>query len=262
MGLQLLMPQCEVQTMYVHEVLAEGGAERLETALGSVDRWVYLKCTALADFAARFEGVPYPEIAFNAFHPDEVKSKTYLIAATQDCHSAIGIWGYNKGLSAGETASLFTVSNFEQLGYMDCWNSSVEALRKSFEGTSLDFKEIFVRVKRQLPFMLTTYHPKMHFVAELSRHVALQLGYAGDPHRDPIEHCMYEMLSGLPWPCYPGVADRFGFPGSLRWRSGTEVYPSPASYLSACFALYPARGTIECERLDDGLYDAVLGRRL
>jgi hypothetical protein len=38
MGLQLLMPQCEVQTMYVHEVLAEGGAERLETALGSVDR--------------------------------------------------------------------------------------------------------------------------------------------------------------------------------------------------------------------------------
>jgi hypothetical protein len=72
---------------------------------------------------------------------------------------------------------------------------------------------------------------------------------------------MYEMLGGIPSPFFPGVAERFGFRGALRWRSGDRLFPDPESYFDACFSLYPSPELISCDRLADGAYDAILGRR-
>lgn len=266
-GLRLLLPDFDVQWRHVAPLLSADPDPELEQMIRDADHWIYLRRPETVALSQRLgHGVAVPEIAFNAFHPDEVASHHHggvVMGPTDSLHSAIGIWAFTNGYGARDAAQLFTSRAFEDLGYLDCWASSAAELEKSCQDTAVDYDRMMRHLKRKMPFMTTVSHPQVTVTAEIARHVAEKLGYRGDPSLDPIEDFITDPMRALVWPVYPAVAERYGFRGSMRWRSGETIYSDVESYLDACYKSYAAYdGGVFCDRLNGTAYQAILGRYL
>jgi hypothetical protein len=260
-ALQLLLPDMEYTQVHVMR-LTDTDTEALQQQIENSDYWIYLNIREAAPIAARTgNGIAIPEIAFNAFHPDETSAhdgKSVLMGPMESLHSAIGIWAYNQGCTSREAARLFRPDVFEALGYMDCWDSSAAALAQRCLGTGIDYERLMRHIKRHTPFMTTVLHPRISVIAEIARQLAEKMGYVGNTAHDPIEHMINEPMRELIWPIYPGVAERYGMRGSLRWRHAYTTYHTPESFLEACYAAYPERGAVLSARVNSA-YDRILG---
>lgn len=262
-SLRLLFPGAEVSWNHVLRFLTDEPDPALEAQVQEADHWIYLQRPETTAIARRVgNGIAIPEVAFNAFHPDEVDAHSQdgvVITPMDSLHSAIGVWAYAKGCTAREAAHLFQPKIFEQLGYLDCWNTSVAQLEKACDDTDIDYRRLLERIKRQMPFMTTTRHPRLILTTEIARQIARKIGHP-NPAEDPIEDYLFDPLRALIWPIYPAIADRYGVRGAMRWKNHNLIYDDAESYLDACYAGYPGRDQVFSDRLINVAYDSVLER--
>ncbi len=242
------------------------------TALERADLWVRIPLANGPDLGRLTERVSTvvdaPAFTFPAFHPDIVyatrRSDGSFFRGQTDYHSAIGLWAWRKGLSAAAATALFDDEVMRQLAYDAYWTPSVAGLKAAFDVAGLEFAPFWLRLKRLGVFMHSINHPRVEAIALLAKSIAHAVGAPRSVWEVPLERYLQDYLSAIVWPVYPTVARALGVPGHYGWRTPISYYPNLERWLAATWDSYDdgARDDLDCLRLDDGTYDAVLGERL
>lgn len=210
--------------------------------------------------------IDIPAIVFPAFHPDLVYAcwrDGSNFRSVTDYHSAIGLWAWRAGLDVESASQLFSDEVFAQLGYDRYWTTSAESLREAFDASDLDFSRAWARMVRLGPFMHTVNHPRPEALAVVAKLIAGELGAPPSTFDEPLERYLHDYCESDVWPIYPFVARRLGAAGTWQWRVHDKNFLSIRDWLAACYATYDGASPedVSCQRLDDLLYDEVLGGR-
>jgi len=210
--------------------------------------------------------IPFPELSFRAFHPDQVYAFSnggLVQSPTGPYNSAIALWAWHHRLSVLETTSLFTSDIFEDLGYHDTWKGAVERLQQDFAAfPNLNFREFLDPLQRSGVFMHTFNHPGVAAIAQMARLLAHQIDPSVDHSRVPIEPMLLDGLlaAAAAWSVYPSIANSLGFTGSFHWKLADHSVIGLEEFISQSFVMYEAQQLIEfrCQQVDQPLYDQVL----
>jgi Polysaccharide biosynthesis enzyme WcbI len=153
----------------------------------------------------RHNEIVYPGVWFNAFHPDVV----YLIGPwgavpppLGSDHSSLVLYAWHRGMSAAQTAKLFSEPVFEALRFLDCWDESKRALLDEGRSLGFPFEAMFARLERYGCFMHSPIHPALVVMAELARELARRAGLTAVVPA-PEQYLDDPMLRGVVWPFYP-----------------------------------------------------------
>lgn len=211
--------------------------------------------------------VIFPEIYFNAFHPDQVyawmRDGSLLEGATGPYHSAIVLWAWQHGLNADQTVFLFRPEVMEALGYHDRWNASVNRLRDDFSPFKhLDYRDFLEPLQRTGCFMHTVNHPTVSAIARLAK----MLAGCVDGNR-PLEHLPLETLlidtlfnASFSWGVYPSVANSLGLVSDYLWKLEDHTLIDLREFVTQSLAKYDLQQPrdIDCHELVSPVYDKVL----
>ncbi len=221
------------------------------------------------------EIIRIPELNFSAFHPDirhAINLSTNLTTAIHN-NSQIAVWAYNNRMSKRDAAGLFNREVFRSLGYFDCWDHNVAALRARFADANIgreEFERFLLRVKRMGQFMYTFNHPRIEALIELARIVARRLG--ANSELSETEFVVPDALTYALWPLYPEVGEELGLRGNYHWRfsSTNRVYDlyGIKDYLDFAYQSFADQGIrpaqVECRspspNLDEILREQVLNQ--
>ena len=205
-----------------------------------------------------------PIIWFNAFHPDVVYlvgpwgSVTPPLGGGQ--HSSLVLYGWHRGLTAAQTAKLFTEAVFEKLHFFDCWDAAKRTLFEECRDLGFPFEAAFARVERYGCFMHSPIHPALAVMAEVARDlvrlagltpaVAVPESYVEDP-----------LLRGPVWAVYPEIATRLGLTGAYAFKATHAPGAPPAlldldEFIARAFEAYAAAPpeALVCRRLEHASY--------
>ena len=205
----------------------------------------------------------YPGIWFNAFHPDVV----FLIGPWGPVapplgadHSSLVLYGWHRGLTAAQTAKLFTEAVFEKLRFFDCWGDAKSALIEEGRDLGFAFDATFARIERFGCFMHSPIHPALSVMAELARELVRRAGLASvldapEPYLDD------PLIRGAVWPVYPEIARRLGLPGAFAFKPAHVPGALPAlldleEFIARSFDAYAVAPpqSLACKRLENDAY--------
>ena len=197
--------------------------------------------TELIEFLAhetKRQPIFVPSITFSAFHPDIQFAQTGGHAIRNGLggtwNSRLILTSYLQGHTTTQTLSLFCGATYQDVGYLDRWDSDVFSLSRTFDFCDLEFTRWFRSVKRLGVFMHGINHP----VKEAIQHLAIQIAEKiGLPKRSLTDLGRYSQdnLSTSVWPIYPDIAEHFGFYGSYVFQY-QGVYLDLEDFVDRCFA--------------------------
>jgi hypothetical protein len=184
----------------------------------------------------------WPQIFFPAFHPDIVMffAKGIPIKCMESVYnSPIALWSWTHKIPIDRAIKLFNENTLNDLGYLNCWQNSVNQLKKDIEECDLDFDLFFNAVKRQGVFMHSHNHAKLSPIIHLSRQLACKLGASVNFVNEPIEDFLEDpLIFDNVWPVYPAIADALGVQGCFRWKTRTKKCTSLQDYLEISYRDY------------------------
>ncbi len=211
--------------------------------------------------------VRFPELYFNAFHPDQVyawmSDGSLVEGATGPYNSAIALWAWQHGLNAQQTISLFTPEILSALGYHDRWQVSIDRLRHDFVPfPHLDYRDFVIPLQRAGAFMHTVNHPKVPAMAQMARLLAKQIDPSIDIDSIPIENMMVDglFMASFSWSVYPSVANGLGIKGAFMWKLEDHSVIGLEEFVQSSFAKYEVQQPrdVDCHELLWPIYDEVL----
>jgi hypothetical protein len=245
--------------------------ETLGQTLSGSDYWLVsglgelnLNCH---EFNPDLKIVEFPELYFDAFHPDQVYAwlpdRTLAESATGPYHSAVVLWAWRRELSVEQTKSLFRSEVFEALGYHDRWGSSINRLSQLFETfQGINHNDFLQPLIRRGAFMHTVNHPKISAICSLARLLASAIRPAAHPNDEPIEDVLLDslFLASFSWPVYPSIANALGTRGSFLWKLEDHSVIGLDQFIELSFAHYATQNLeeIDCHQLQWPIYDQVL----
>ncbi len=211
--------------------------------------------------------VTFPELYFNAFHPDQVYAwmpdRSLVEGATGPYNSAIVLWAWQNGLSTTETIDLFQPAVMQALGYHDRWSVSVNRLRHDFESfPHLDYRDFIDPLRCSGCFMHTVNHPKVSAIARMARLLALQIDPNVECESIPLEDLLVDSLfnASFAWAMYPSVANSLGLTSEYRWKREDHSVIGLEEFVIKSFDRYDTQQPrdIDCHELKWPIYDQVL----
>lgn len=218
---------------------------------------------------AQTRQILFPELYFNAFHPDQVYAwmpdGSLVEGATGPYNSAIALWSWQRGLSATQTEQLFTPEIFQALGYHDRWALSIERLKHDFtEFPHLDYRDFIEPLNRSGCFMHTVNHPKVSAIAQMARLLARQIDPSINGEGVPLESVLVDTLfnASFAWAVYPSVANSLGLRSSFLWKLEDHSVIGLREFLRVSFEKYDLQQPreIDCHELKWPVYTEVLPR--
>lgn len=270
--LRLLLPGAAVETLLVAGLGRRfGHIDRLARHLADADHVFsqffpvgFVAGGNVHDLAERVPGLRlFPTILFSGFHPDLVhvgdeaslRLSRLVASPIGPYHSAIALQGFRRGLSVEATLRLYNSTVFDRLGYFDLWPSSADYLLRTARDVGFGLDREFARWSRDGVFMHVINHPRLHVLGDLSRRLAREAGC--DPLDLPIAAYAPDTLAAEPvWPVLPGIAERYGVPGSTLFKGdGRRAAPrllDLPDFVAESFALYARHRPedLTCVRLD------------
>ena len=241
-----------VAAIHVANENDEETKKKLETEIPKADIIFCTKnnslCLSIIDELKRQEStIVFPPIFFKSFHPDIIYAWEIKSRKLTEIHynSRIGVWAYQRGLSAEVASEFFEADVFKELGYLDTWPLEVQQLKKSFSECGLDseFSDFFLETKRTGVFMHTVNHPCVSAVFSLAKVLATRAGIK-------INHAVKstevpDWLNGIIWPVYPPIAESLGLGiGSFRFNFAQRSmnFDGAQEYLEYTFRNYQSQG--------------------
>jgi hypothetical protein len=218
------------------------------------------------------EIVVFPEIYFTGFHPDMlsagmVRNASGAVPSAMGLnHSAICLYGWLNGLTAGQVVGLFNGDVYRHLGYFDHFAQSRRALLDSAEECGLDLSGPFDGWMKSDCFMHCVNHPTLPVMADVARQLLPRLGlkqamlYPEKLIPDPFVHI-------LVWAFYPEIAEALGKKGEYIFSASSLVKSGGSAkrhvdlegFVEACFKVYadiPKAG-ITVSRFKDRRYEGL-----
>ena len=268
-ALSLLLPSAQfvpIPYVGVDEVV-------LREQLSASDKWLVsgpeeIQTAAMDHISnSRLQRIPFPDLHFNAFHPDQVyawmRDGSLVEGATGPYNSAIALWAWQHGLNAQQTISLFTPEIFGALGYHDRWQVSVDRLRHDFMPyPHLDYRDFIIPLQRAGAFMHTVNHPQVAAIAQMARLLAKQIDSTVDTENIPIENMLVDglFMASFSWSVYPSVANALGLKGAFMWKLEDHSVIGLEEFVQRSFAKYEAQQPrdVDCHELLWPIYDEVL----
>ena len=268
-ALSLLLPSAQfvpIPYVGVDEVV-------LREQLSASDKWLVsgpeeIQTAAMDHISnSRLQRIPFPDLHFNAFHPDQVyawmRDGSLVEGATGPYNSAIALWAWQHGLNAQQTISLFTPEIFGALGYHDRWQVSVDRLRHDFVPyPHLDYRDFIIPLQRAGAFMHTVNHPQVAAIAQMARLLAKQIDSTVDTENIPIENMLVDglFMASFSWSVYPSVANALGLKGAFMWKLEDHSVIGLEEFLQRSFAKYDVQQPhdVDCHELLWPIYDEVL----
>lgn len=211
--------------------------------------------------------VEFPEIYFNAFHPDQVyawmRDGSLVESAAGPYNSAIVLWAWQHHLSIEQTLSLFDPAVMEALGYHERWPASVERLKLDFAPfPHLDYREFIEPLRRFGCFMHTVNHPKGVAIVRLARILAREIDPWIKVDQVPLEDLLVDTLFNASFSCamYPSIANALGTTSDFRWKLEDHSLIDLREFVSRSFRSYELQQPtdIDCHELKWPIYDQVL----
>lgn len=250
LALRQFFPDASVHAIPLPATNIASDSEDIRRELGDADYWITsgkedMEINKLLA-SGRLHKIRMPVIGFQAFHPDlcYARKKSTGELTTLHYNSAIGVWGYMRSLSADVVASLFNTTVFAKLGYLDYWVPCKDHLRRVFANSDLteaEFTRFFLAVQRRGVFMHSINHPKIGALVDLSRLLALRIGYKGNIWDVPVD--LPDALShDLVWPVYPEIGIALGVAGDYTWKIRLEFIDGVTSYLNYAYDGYRRQG--------------------
>ena len=268
-ALSLLLPSAQfvpIPYVGVDEVV-------LREQLSASDKWLVsgpeeIQTAAMDHISnSRLQRIPFPDLHFNAFHPDQVyawmRDGSLVEGATGPYNSAIALWAWQHGLNAQQTISLFTPEIFGALGYHDRWQVSVDRLRHDFVPyPHLDYRDFIIPLQRAGAFMHTVNHPQVAAIAQMARLLAKQIDSTVDTENIPIENMLVDglFMASFSWSVYPSVANALGLKGAFMWKLEDHSVIGLEEFVQRSFAKYDVQQPhdVDCHELLWPIYDEVL----
>jgi GSCFA family/Polysaccharide biosynthesis enzyme WcbI len=205
----------------------------------------------------------YPGVWFNAFHPDVVYVTGPWGAVAPPLgsdHSSIVLYGWHRGLSAAQTAKLFTEAVFEQLRFFDCWGEAKRALLEEGRDLGFPFDATLARAERFGCFMHSPIHPALVVMADLARALSQRAGLTPAVGA-PESYLEDPMLRGAVWPVYPEIGRRLGLPGAYAFKPVHAPATIPQlldldEFVARSFEAYATAppASLACRRLENPAY--------
>ena len=245
----------------------------LREQLAASDKWLVsgpeeIQTAAMDHISnSRLQRIPFPDLHFNAFHPDQVyawmRDGTLVEGATGPYNSAIALWAWQHGLDAQQTISLFTPEVLGALGYHDRWQVSIDRLRHDFVAfPHLDYRDFIIPLQRAGNFMHTVNHPKVAAIAQMARLLAKQIDPSVDTESIPVENMMVDglFMASFSWSVYPSVANALGIKGAFMWKLEDHSVIGLEEFLQRSFAKYEVQQPrdVDCHELLWPIYNEVL----
>ncbi len=273
-AVRAILPEADTPAFHMWGMDGPDAQARLDLVRADVARadvWVRMALgtnAALEEVAPpRVRVIEIPSLTFAAFHPDIVIATTVhgtYFRGLADYHSAIALWAWRRGLEPAEAAALFRPEVMAGLGYDRYWGPAVRAVRDEFAASSLDWGPFWARLKREGVFMHTINHPRVAAVALQGKAVAACITGRDSIWDEPVERYADDHLREVVWPVYPFVGEALGVPGNYHFRFGDTHFADVRSWAEATWSRYEGTDpeSVLCERLERGVYDAVLEPRL
>jgi len=209
----------------------------------------------------------FPELYFNAFHPDQVYAwmpdGSLVESATGPYNSAITLWAWQHELTYEQSINLMRPKVFQALGYHNRWQLSVDRLKYDFlSHTSFDYRDFIVPLQRAGCFMHTVNHPKIEALAQMARLLATQIDKEAILNEFSIEEMMVDglFMASCSWSVYPSIANSLGFKGNFLWKREDHQVLRLDEFVRESFDKYDAQQPvdIDCHELTWPIFDQVL----
>jgi Polysaccharide biosynthesis enzyme WcbI len=183
-----------------------------------------------------------PAIEFTAFHPDIVYASDAVTGKLTKIgyNSLIAAWAYNNNLDAEAASLLYKAEVFDQLGYYHHWASSVRRLQAVMEECTLDFRGLFLHIKRRGAFMHTFNHPKQFVLTRLAQIASGKANIPSNILETPLD--VIDGLTEPQWPVYPEIGDFYSLNTSYVWRFKNIFIDGLIEYLRFAFSNYEKWG--------------------
>ena len=171
-----------------------------------------------------------PEIHFDAFHPD----LTYIMgregileSPLVHYHSKIILLSFLENLSVKKVMKLFNGTLYNELGYFDYWNQSIQRLRQDFLNSDLDYYEFIKLLNLDEIFMHSINHPNKEVLNTIAWLIANELEDTPKIRVGGLKHILKDEIFeyGPVWPVYPEIANYYGNEGSYLFRAqGGKIF--------------------------------------
>lgn len=183
---------------------------------------------------ATFSGLPIvfiSNIVFSGFHPDLCyifEGNRVVQGALGDYHSRVALYGFLKGMDEKSTALLFSESVFEQIGYFEEYNKSLNELTRRDLVTDIPVTLLLQKMLQRCLCFYSTNHPTSAVFINYAKVIVQFLeskglcedsGLPPDPAFDEGSLIMSPVF-----PIYPPLAKRhhIGQFGSYTFKPGGE----------------------------------------
>ena len=208
-----------------------------------------------------------PPIAFSAFHPDcvyiEHQSK-HVASPIGAYHSSLAFYGWRNGLNLDATLSLFCRDVYEELGFLNYWDTSVASLIDMGKHSSLLLDDLIPRWSKYGCWMHTINHPKLHVLADVARAALARESIETVPN---VENYLKDNLAiHSCWPVYPEIGKTLGLddlpPPYFKQADGLCPVDRPVSmlrleeFVRKSFSIYDkySKNELTCDRIESSRY--------
>lgn len=209
-----------------------------------------------------------PHVSFAAFHPDLIlihdaaRLHGFVFGPIGPYHSAVGLFGYRKGLSFEETHALFNENVFQALGYFDVWNDAAhELIAWAKARFDIDLSSDLMNWARRGVFMYSNVHPMSFVLFDLAKRIWEKAGLEPAP-LDFNYYAIHDLARSEIFPVYPPIARLYGVQGNYRFKLANHHLANSVGdflnlpqFLLSCFKIY---SRTEASRLGNPRVDAWL----
>lgn len=252
-ALRALLPAAKIDDFNLANLVTDGPPRRLAVAcVGAADHIIshdaaaqFGKLSTASLRAARRPVQLLPAFRFSGFHPDIVTitlDGREILGPTGPLHSRIAAAAYMAGLSASDTASLYSRLVFARLGYFDAFDAQRATLIRTFAVYGYDLAPLFDGWMKPGCFMFDATRPRMRVLLDLGRRLCERMCI--DPAAGASEATVQNPLAGAPMqPLFADIAARIGVSpeGSFRGVAASGTRPPLLSlddFIAASFAVY------------------------
>jgi len=214
----------EIDTYMIHDIMANPEQMRavIETSAYTFSQHS-LRSVLPDDLSQRV--VFFPNIAFDAYHPDLAFARGTKQNGTQEAvigplyiyNSAIALFGYIEGFSLEKTLQYYNADVYNRLGYFDRWIDGRRQLLAEGEACGMPLNAWFENWSRGKAFMYSNNHPTLAVMEDIARELLRRIGmfcFSESQHE-----LLDDPLKAQPiWPIYPEIGVRLGLRGSLAFK--------------------------------------------